>query len=309
MKKDKDTTFFLQGFVDTLDIEIISLNPTRLEIILIYLKNYYFNYCIKEDKELGKFILKITINPNNMGSTYKKVLGLNELQELLKPFLTRLFFMLDENMFVFLTRLDFCFDSDKNFQSNYSLLYQFFRNLVQIKNLQESLNLYSIVDLKTFEKRSLKSKNQNIEITLYDKQSESRYLHDSKTRLEIRYKLLSYKLESADLPIFEIIENNFQPFFSYNKEVFEKTNQNLIVQLIKIVEKQKQKKLTSFYEKNADYLQNYTVIKTLAEQKFGVKNFRCWKSKYAEKNLFVKYKDIKILFLEMQAQIKFFLEN
>ncbi len=233
-----------------------------------------------------------------MGSIYKKVLGLNELRELLKPFFTRLFFMLDENTPVFLTRLDLCFDSEKDFDVNYSLLYQFFRNLVEIKNLQQSLNLYSIIDLTTFQKRCLKSKNQNFEISLYNKASQSHFLHDCKTRLEIRHKLLAWKIESSDLPFFEIIFNNFQVFFSYNKEVFQKTNQNLIFQLIKIVEKQKQSKLTAFYEKNVDYLQNYIVLQTLAEQKFGIKNFRNWKHKYAPDTVFVKYKDIEFFFLK-----------
>ena len=94
--------FFLGAFVDTFDLEITSLNVENLELVVLYIKTYSFIFCIKKDTEPGKFLVKLTINPNNMGSRYKKVLGFTELQELLSPFLSGLFLRLDVNNLVFL---------------------------------------------------------------------------------------------------------------------------------------------------------------------------------------------------------------
>ena len=307
MKIKKAEQFFLQAFVDTLDIRVLYLNETELSLLIKYSKKYFFEYLISitENLDFHRFILVLTINPNNLLGDYKKVLTVTELNAIFNQIITEIFAILKREPIICLTRTDFCFDSKKNFDENFSVLYQIFRGLIKKGNLQKSSNLYSILDVKSIKKRSLKAKNKFLEITCYDKENESKFLHDSKTRLEIRQKFLNCEI-TKNFDFSEVIETYFTSFFSYEREIFFQTNSNLILELSKVIEKNKALKFSCFFKKNKDYLNNYAVMKEIAEI-YKLKDFKSWRSKYARESIFIKYRDIELFFLEFQKHTTTFL--
>lgn len=307
MKKTED--FFLEAFVDTFDIRILYLNETELSLLIKYSKNYFFEYSISVTDILDSspFMVVLTINPNTLFRDYKKVLTVNKLNALFHQIIKEILFVLKREPLIYLTRTDLCFDSRKNFDDNFSVLYQIFRGLIQKANLQQSSNLYSILDVKAQKKRSLKAKNKFVEITCYDKADESKFLHDCTTRVEIRKKFLDCRI-TPTFDFSEVIQTYFTDFFSYEKEIFFQTNTNLLLEFIKVIEKNKALKFSSFFQKHKDYLNNYSVMQEIAEI-YKVKDFKCWRSKYARETISIKYQDIELFFLEFQKHTNTFLEK
>lgn len=299
--------FFVHAFLDTLDIKVFFLNEKELHLLIKYSKNFLFEYVILEN-DFNCFSLVLTINPNNLSCcSYKKVLTTTELNVIFNQIIAEILAVLKRQPLIFLTRIDFCFDSKKDFQDNFSVLYQIFRALIQKANLEKSSNVYSTLDVKTFKKRSLKAKNQNIELSIYDKQSESKHLHDCVTRLEIRRKFLNCEI-TQNFDFSEVIEISFKSFFSYDKKIFLKTNSNMLLELIKVIEKNKELKFSSFFKKYKDFLNNYVIMTEIAEI-YNLKDFKSWKSRYARESVSLKYRNIELFFLELQNHMTTFLEK